>query len=234
MEYSRREMRLSCENSSVNITATVHRTGYTNRTDIPVELCIRAVHQVVGSIHNFLHGPLHIKFAAAPAILTDVSSTSFEAAFSLHDNEFENERWEQQTGRLNETDFDRVYCLSPIQASPRYLTGNAGLLFIPMQNQRPVKITPVHYLSSEARQPAFVDVSDIADLHSMTTEELDLLASIAQPSIKMFEGGRRLPDFYFDRIEQPIFVGDTWLNKVLSVEGQHERDHNMDGSVFKL
>ncbi|KAG1779470.1 hypothetical protein EV702DRAFT_103564 [Suillus placidus] len=283
------------QNSSVNITATVHRMGYTNRTDTPMQLCaflngrninqwqpqefknrshiftqvIRALVPSVqySSTMSFpfnLHPCGEISFAAAPADLTregHISSSSSEPlSLSVHvshdavpdfsayyqklghgldltlhvkpdlsepwERDFEKTQWEKQTAEMDETDFDWVPWLPLIQTRRQYLAGNVGLSFISMQNQRHVQTTPVHYLSNEARQPAFVDVSDIADLRSMTTEERDLLAPIAQPSIKVFEGGRGLPNFYFGRMEQPIYVGDTWLNKVLSAtsRGQRERD----------
>ncbi|KAG2135309.1 hypothetical protein DEU56DRAFT_396632 [Suillus clintonianus] len=298
------------QDSSVNITATVHRTGYTSRTDIPLELCVSStpanewrprelknrsqpgmsyVKALVPSIFSsmdpsrqqsrnfqvFQRPCREIKFVAAPADLTHeghISSTSSEPlslsvqvpqdsahAFSTYyqnlghrviltlrvkpdpsepwENDFEKQVWEQQKHRwcqqtrwMDEADFDWVPWSFPTQDRLRFLYGNADVAFSPMQDQRPVQITPVHYLSNEARQPVFVDVSDIADLRSMTTEERDLLAPIAQPSIKVSEGGE-LPNWYFtpkymimEHMEQPIYVGDTWLNKVLSVvaEGQHE------------
>ncbi|KAG2135299.1 hypothetical protein DEU56DRAFT_981165 [Suillus clintonianus] len=303
------------QDSSVNITATVHRTGYTSRTDIPLQLCASSttanewrprelknrsqpgmsyVKALVPSIISSMNPSMQqsqkfqvfqrpcreIKFVAAPAGLTHeghISSTSSEPlSFSVHvpqgsapafltyyqnlghrvtlnlqvkpdpsepwGNDFEKKRWEQQKQRwrqqtrwMDEADFDWVPWSFPTQHRLRNLNGNADVSFSPMQDQRPVQPTPVHYLSNEARQPAFVDVSDIADLRSMTTEERDLLAPIAQPSIKVSEGGE-LPNWYFtpkymimEHMEQPIYVGDTWLNKVLSVvaEGHHERD--MDG-----
>ncbi|KAG1774437.1 hypothetical protein EV702DRAFT_1240561 [Suillus placidus] len=143
------------------------------------------------------------------------------------EHEFEKERWERQTVGMDETNFDWVPWLSPVQTRRRYLDGHARLPVVSMQNQRPV---PVHYLSDEARQPVFVNVSDIADLRSMTPEERDLLTPFTQPFIRVFAKGEELLNRYFtDCIGQPIYVGDTWLNKVLSVavEGQHESE--MDG-----
>jgi len=50
-----------------------------------------------------------------------------------------------------------------------------------------MRSTPVHYLSDEARQPLFDDVSDIDDLRLMSPEERDRIARLAQPSVKMFD-----------------------------------------------
>ncbi|KAG1720254.1 hypothetical protein EDB19DRAFT_1778147 [Suillus lakei] len=191
---------------------------------------------------------IHVGPDAVQAFSTYYQKLGHRVNLNLHvkpdpsepwEHNFMTDRWEQETGWMDETDFDWVPWSSPIQARRRYLTGNVGLSSIPMQKQRPVQAMPVHYLSNEARQPAFIDVSDIADLRSMTIEERDLLAPIAQPSIKVFESGR-VPSFYFDNMGQPgnpwlnnamgqyIYVGDTWLNKVLpvaaEVEGQHVRD----------
>jgi hypothetical protein len=281
----------SAQNSPVDITATVHRTGYTNRTDLPVELCASLestsewhpqelknrstfmpfIKLLVPSLTPSM-GPSmqrsrdcppfsrsvckEVKFAAAPGNLTregHISSTSSEpVSLSLHvgqdvvrafstyyqklgqrvdlnlhikpdpseqcNREIGIPPWERQAGWMDESDYDWVPWLSPMQTLRQRLTGNTSVSFIPMQNQRPVQTTPVHYLSNEARQPVFVDVSDIADLRSMTSEERDLIAPIAQPSIRVLEGDPGHPDFYFDcNKRQPIYVGDTWLNKVLSV-----------------
>ncbi|KAG2341274.1 hypothetical protein BDR05DRAFT_965775 [Suillus weaverae] len=283
------------QNSSLNIKATVHRTGYTNRTDIPAELCAfpassaewhpqelksrsqtftpflealvpSIVSSMVPSMEQSRRFPVppppshslcrEIKFAVAPSNLTHeghISSTSSEPLslslplghnfvheFSTYyqtlghrvildlrvkpdpsepwEHEFEKERWERQTAGMDETDFDWVPWLSPVQTRRRYLDGHARLPVVPMQNQRPV---PAHYLSDEARQPAFVSVSDIADLRSMTPQERDLLTPFTQPFIRVFAKGEELLNRYFtDCIGQPIYVGDTWLNKVLSVAAE--------------
>ena len=47
--------------------------------------------------------------------------------------------------------------------------------------------TPVHYLSDEARQPLFNDVSDIDGLRLISPEERDHIARLAQPSMKVFD-----------------------------------------------
>ncbi|KAG1720260.1 hypothetical protein EDB19DRAFT_1918100 [Suillus lakei] len=289
------------QNSSVNITATVHRTGYTNRTDIPVEICafsasgiewhsqelqnrsqrfssnIRAlVPSVVYSMqhsglsqpaipHPVPHSPCReVKFAAAPAHLTHESyifSTSSEPLslsfhvkhdavpdFSMYhqklghrinlnlyikpdpsepwDNEFEKTQWEKQIANADE--FDWVPWTPP-QPRRQLLSGYANRLsVITMQKQGPVRSTPVHYLSDKARQPVFVDLSDIADLCLMLPEERDLIAPFLQPSIKVFAKGEELPRRYFNGADMrgPIYVGDTWVKKVLpmAAEGQRERD----------
>jgi hypothetical protein len=63
----------------------------------------------------------------------------------------------------------------------------------------------------------------------MLSEERDLIAPLTQPSIKVFTQGEQLPRRYFtttDKPEYPIYVGDTWVRKVLpmAAEGQRERD----------
>ncbi|KAG1741431.1 uncharacterized protein EDB91DRAFT_1130369 [Suillus paluster] len=276
------------QNSSVNITATVHRSGYTNRTDTPVRLCalptgpstvechshwfIKTLvpsapfmhHPQFAASHALSHSPCkEIKFAAAPADLTHeghITSMSSEPLllslytgqdaipdFStyyrklenrinlrLHvkpdpsepwEHESEKNRWEKQTEDMDESDLDWVPWLSPKQTRITYFEGDANLSIIPMQKCRLMRSTPIHYLSDEARQPTFVKMSDIADLRRMSSEERDLLAPFAQPSIKVFAEGEELPNRYFTamRMGKPIYVGDTWTNKV-AAEGQRERD----------
>ncbi|KAG1741429.1 uncharacterized protein EDB91DRAFT_328571 [Suillus paluster] len=292
------------QNSSENITAVVHRTGYTNRTDTPVKLCvsplsgpgtiewhpqelkhrpkgpfslqfIKALVPSIAPSMQYLpmfggYPPFYqpsctdIKFAAASSDLTHeghISSTSSEPlSLSLHVRDdvvpnfskyyqtlghrfnvnilvkadpsepwkydTEQSQWERQTAGLDETEFDWVPWLPPKQTRHRYLSGDANLSIVSMEKQRPAQSTPVHYLSDEARQPAFVKSSDIADLRLMSPEERDLIAPLAQPSLKVFAEGEELPSRYstVSNMQRPIYVGDTWLHKVLATEGQHERD----------
>ena len=270
--------------SSMNFTVTVHRTGYTNRTDTPAELCASlngldvsewypaelkdrtqpsdpyaySIKELVPS-KQIAHDlrPLscrQINFAAVTEDLTqdgDVSSTSSEPfSLSLHvdrdavpdfstyyhklvhrvsltlrvnpdpsepwDNAFEKEVWEKYTTEVDETDSDWVPW-SFTQTRSRVLTGKLGVSVIPMQKQGFVRSTPIHYLSDEARQPSFVHVSHIDDLRSMSPEERDLIAPLAQPSMKVFAEGEERCGRYFTALDvrQPIYVGDTWTNKVL-------------------
>jgi hypothetical protein len=288
------------QNSSVNFTAVVHRTGYTNRTDIPVELCAFSANGIewhsqdlqnkpqpfspsikvlVPSVDHMQHSGFsqvptphlaprspcrEIKFAAIPAPLTHEShifSTSSEPLSSslyvnhdavpdfstyyqklvhrvnlnLHiapdssepwDNEFEKTLWEKQIADADE--FDWVPWM-PMQTRRRYLSGHANILsVIPIQKQGPVRSTPVHYLSDKARQPVFVDPSDIADLRLMLPEERDLIAPLTQPSTRVFAKGEEVPRRYCTSADMryPIYVGDTWVKKVLpmAAEGQREKD----------
>ncbi|KAG0708012.1 hypothetical protein DFH29DRAFT_562124 [Suillus ampliporus] len=305
--------------SSVNITATVHRTGYTNRTDAPVELCafpsgsstiewypqelknrsqpftpfVKALISSAVPFMGFGFSPFavpfmgfgfspsavpfmgcgvshtvspcrEIKFASPPADLIHeghITSTSSEPlSLSIHvdhyavpdfstyyhklghrvnlglhvkldpsepwEYEFEKKQWEKHTEEMDENDFDWVPWSSSKQARHRYLTGDTSLSVMPMQKQRLAQSTPVHYLSDEARQPTFVKLSDIADLRQMSPEQRDFIAPFAQPSIKVFAKGEELTNRYFTDMQRPIYVGDTWAKKVLSVaaEGQHQRD----------
>ncbi|KAG2135330.1 hypothetical protein DEU56DRAFT_807644 [Suillus clintonianus] len=291
------------QNSSVNITATVHRMGYTNRTDAPMQLCaslngpdvIEWHHQelknrsrLFGRMINalvpfvepsrsppfFPHPCREISFEAAPIDLTCEGriSSSFSKPFSLSvhishnsapdflayycqklgynldlslqvkpdtsepwEQKSEKAQWEKQAAAMDESDFDWVPWLPAIQTRRRFLTGSIGLSVISMQKRCPVRSTPVHYLSDEARQPAFVDVSDIVDLRSMSLEERDLLAPFAQPSIKVFAKGEELNGRYFSAfgMEERIYVGETWANKVLPLTAEGPRkEGTVDHSVF--
>ncbi|KAG1751005.1 hypothetical protein EDD22DRAFT_251081 [Suillus occidentalis] len=291
-------------NSSVNVTAIVHRTGYTNRTDIPVELCaisangvewhsqelqnrpqpfqpiIKAlVPSIVPVQHSQFsqvafparHSPCReIKFAVTPVHLPHeshiFSSSSEPLSLSLYvdydavpdfsmyyqklghrvklnlrvkpdpsepwETEFEKIQWEKQIADADE--FDWVPW-TPIQTRHRYLHCDANIpSVILMQKQGTVRSTPVHYLSDKARQPVFVDSSDIADLRLMLPEERDLIAPLTQPSIKVFSKGEELPHRYSNgnNMQYPIYVGDTWVKKVLptAAEGQREGvivDHSL-------
>jgi hypothetical protein len=146
-------------------------------------------------------------------------------------------QWEKQTADMAEADFDWVpwsQPLSPssfIQDHPRYLTGQVGIFVTPVQEQGSVRSTPVHYLSDEARQPLFIDVSDINDLRLMSPEERDHIAPLAQPSVKVFAEGEEVGGRYFTVLDmhKPIYVGETWAKKVLPViaewHGKDTADH---------
>ncbi|KAG1805356.1 hypothetical protein EV424DRAFT_1330270, partial [Suillus variegatus] len=285
-------------NSSVDFTAIVHRTGYTNRTDIPVELCacltndykwhpqelqnksqpfpsfVRAlVPSIVPGQHSrFSHPPYfpcrEINFAATPASLAHeshiISTSSEPLSLSLYvehddvpdfstyyqklghlvrldlfiapdpsepcEDEFEELQWEKQN--LDADELDWVPWM-PTQTPPLALSGNTNVLsVISMQKQGPVRLMPVHYLSDQARQPVFVDSSDIADLRLMLPEERDLIAPLTHPSIKVFAKGEEIAHRYFTGgdWQYPIYVGDTWVKKVLPMitkdQGEsHTVDH---------
>ncbi|OJA09806.1 hypothetical protein AZE42_10939 [Rhizopogon vesiculosus] len=293
------------QNSSVNMMATVHRTGYTNRTDTPVLLCgfqggpspiewlpqglkdrsqdgsqlAQFTRALVPSKQNspmfqsyppFSSSPCReIKFAAIPVDLTQeghISSTSSEpislsvhvernaipnfstyyqkfeyrTTLNLHikpdpsepwdKNEFQMHPWGTQSAEMDETDFDWVPWSPVTQTRRVFHQGRVNLSVIPVQQQGHLLFTPVHYLSDEAREPVFVQFSDIADLRLMSPEERDAIAPLAQTSIKVFSKGEELRLRYFtsrDMRQQPIYVGDTWVNKVLSVaaEGRDNMDH---------
>jgi hypothetical protein len=278
----------------VNFTAIVHRTGYTNRTDIPVELCafsangirwhsqelqnrsqpfgppIKALVPSVVHVqhsrsshvitpHPVRHSPCReIKFAATPAPLTHESqilSTSSEPLslslymnhdavpdFSTYYQKLEHpvnlnlhiapdpsEPWDNGKQIADADELDWVPWMPPTQPRRRFLYGNANVLsVIPMQKEGPVRSTPIHYLSDKARQPVFVDPSDIADLRLMLPEERDLMAPLMQPSIRVFAKGEEVPRRYCTSADMryPIYVGDTWVKKVLpmAAERQHEKD----------
>jgi hypothetical protein len=143
--------------------------------------------------------------------------------------EWEAEYWENVD--MDETDFDWVPWSPSIpmtrtqRPQPRSFIGKVDLSVLPKQKQGPVRLPPVHYLSDEARQPLFVDVSDINDLRClMSPDERNLIAPLAQPFIKVFAEGEELGCRYFTAFDwqKPIYVGETWANKVLPVlaEGQ--------------
>lgn len=283
--------------------AIVHRTGYTNRTDIPVELCafpgspsptewhsqelkdrtsssIQFVQALVPSkqYSPMIPGPGFpprnsrpcgkIDFAI-PVDLTGeghISSTSSEPIslslyvghnvvpdFSTYYQKLKNlvqlnlavkpdplepkdgcERmpWNHETADMDESDYDWVPW-SPTRMMSVSYQGNTSISVVPMQRQglHP-QPTPVHYLSEEARQPAFVAPSDIADLRSMSPEERDLMAPLAQPYTKVFAKGEELRNRYFARGPgdmQQIYVGDTWVSKVVA-ESQRKMS-NMEHSL---
>jgi hypothetical protein len=106
------------------------------------------------------------------------------------DNAFKKEVWEKHITEVDKTDYDWVPW-SFTRTHSRVLTGKLGVSVIPVQKQGLVRSMPIHYLSDEARQPLFVRVSDIYDLRSMSPEERDLIAPLAQPSMKVFAEGRR-------------------------------------------
>jgi hypothetical protein len=147
----------------------------------------------------------------------------------LWDNELERIQWEKRIAVMGADELDWVPWMPPTQARRRSLSGNANSLsVIPMQKQEPVRSTPIHYLSDKARQPVFVHPSEIADLRLMLPEERDLIAPLTRPSIKVIDKGEEVPRRYFTSadVRYPIYVGDTWVRKVLpmAVEGQHEKD----------
>jgi hypothetical protein len=184
---------------------------------------------------------LYADFSAIPDFSTYYQKLSHQVMFRLlvkpdpsvqWENQFEKQQWEWQAEQrekhnvdMDETDFDWVPWSFSIpmtrtqQPPPRSFIGKVDLPIFPKQKQGPVRPTPVHYLSDEARQPLFVDVSDIDDLRLMAPDERDLIAPLAQPFIKVFAEGEELGCRYFTAFEtqKPIYVGETWANKVLPV-----------------
>ncbi|KAG1859522.1 hypothetical protein DFJ58DRAFT_726244 [Suillus subalutaceus] len=243
------------QNSSMKFTAIVHRTGYTNRTETPVQLCAFSANDIewhseelqnlsrpsLPSIIGHWSLPLpQIKFVATPALLTDeghiFSASSEPLSLSLYmgpdgvpdfstyyqklghhvnlklhiapdpsepwDNEFEKKQWEMQKKQwerqiakvdMDADELDWVPWMPPTQIRRRSLSGDANVLsVIPMQKkQGPVRSTPVHYLSDNARQPVFVDSSDIADLRLMLPEERDLIAPAYAAGYQGFCQGKK-------------------------------------------
>jgi hypothetical protein len=184
--------------------------------------------------------PLHVERSVVPDFSTYYSKLENRALLNLKirpdpsepwDNEFERKRWEKQAAGMDESDFDWVPWM-PLTHERRVLyQGNTSISVIPMhwQQREHLRSTPVHYLSDEARQPVFVNFPDIAVLRLMSPEERDLTAPLAQPYTKVFAKGEELYNRYFtsrtfDMQEQPIYVGDTWINKVLSVTAEGQRD----------
>ncbi|KAG2752878.1 hypothetical protein P692DRAFT_20871405 [Suillus brevipes Sb2] len=284
------------QNSFMNVTAIVHRTGYTNRTDIPVQLCASSANRIewhsqelqnrqsfppfVRALASYVpmqhpqfsqvpHPAYHfpcrgINFAASPAHLpheSHISSASSEPLslsfriehdafpyFSMYyqklgqdvklnlqikpdpsepicETEFEKIQREKQIADADEIDWVPWVPFKPMRGTHRTLSGDTNVLsVIPTQKQGAVRSTPVHYLSDKARQPVFVDLSDIAGLRLMLPEERDLIAPLTQSSIKVFAKGEELPRRY--STGNPIYVGDTWAKKVLpmAAEGQREGD----------
>ena len=287
------------------IVATVHRTGYTNRTDTPAELCayfeqdaiewypqelqnrskpttqnIRALVPSMQSADTYPSPCQKIKFAETATNLIQegrISSTSsepltlsfhvgrssvpdfstyyqklghhvrlnlhikpdpsdpWEDPFAKQQWERQFEHWERQIAEMDEIDFEWVPWSPPPSILPKthhlFRSANVGIFVTPVQTQGPMRSTPVHYLSDEARQPSFVDVSDIDDLRLMSSEERDLIAPLAQPSIKVFPDGEQRGGRYFhaSSMHKPIYVGETWAKKVSSVvaegHGKDTADH---------
>ncbi|KAG2046019.1 hypothetical protein BDR06DRAFT_1039890 [Suillus hirtellus] len=247
-------------NSSMNFTAIVHRTGYTNRTDVPVDLCAFLVNDIewhsqklqnksqtfkqfvkalVPSIIHVEHSrssqvatphPVpgspcrEINFAAIPASLAHeshiIATSSEPLSLSLH----------KLGHRINL----KLY-ISPDPSEPHdneKLPMRMNLIGCPKGRQprpvaEPFPATPVY-----SRQPVLVDSSDIADLRLMLPEERDLFAPLRHSSIKVFAKGEEIPHRYLTGadIRYPIYVGDTWVKKVLPMttkdQGEsHAVDH---------
>jgi hypothetical protein len=183
---------------------------------------------------------LYVERSVVPDFSTYYSKLENRALLNLQiksdpsepwDNEFERKRWQKQAAGMDESDFDWVPWLPLTHERRVFSQGNTSISVIPMhwQQQGHMRSTPVHYLSDEARQPVFVDFSDIAVLRLMSPEERDLTAPLAQPHTKVFAKGEELYNRYFtshmgDMQDQPIYVGDTWINKVLSVTAEGQRD----------
>jgi len=69
----------------------------------------------------------------------------------------------------------------------------------------------VHCLSDEARQLAFVNMSDLADLHSMTPAERKIITPFTSPFIRVSAKGEELSSRCLNRNALSV-----------SVEEQHE------------
>ena len=201
-----------------------------------------------GYISSTFSEPLSLSFYVNRNIAPDFSSYYLKLGHHLNLNlhielgssvpwmdESEKQRWERGRERWEsqQMDIDWVPWPRSIMGSPpprlQFLAGQTDISVVPTQKQGPVRSTPVHYLSDEARQPLFFDLSDIDSLRLMSLEERDLIAPIAQPSLKVFDDAKKLGNMYF-HIQRPIYVGDTWANKVLPTIVDGHRADGVDHS----
>jgi hypothetical protein len=196
--------------------------------------------------------PLYVDRGTIPDFSTYYRKFGHHVRLDLHvkpdpsepwENEFEKQEWERKTedsarqiAEMDGIDFDWVpWSRPPSNFTPtryRFLTGEVGIVVTPVQQEghQAVRATPVHYLSDEARQPLFVDVSDIDGVRLMSLEERDLMAPLAQPSLKVFAEGEELGSGYFTGpdMQTPIYVGETWAKKVMAVVAERHGTDTVD------
>ncbi|KAH7919071.1 hypothetical protein BV22DRAFT_1134108 [Leucogyrophana mollusca] len=94
--------------------------------------------------------------------------------------------------------------------------------------------TPTHYLSTDARTPVFVDPSEIQDLLKLTREERNIRAPIVTPVVKVVSKGEEKIRRYFSTndLRYPIYVGETWVKKVLAhLQRDSGRKDNHEGAL---
>ncbi|OJA10099.1 hypothetical protein AZE42_07534 [Rhizopogon vesiculosus] len=144
------------------------------------------------------------------------------------------ESLERQIAEMDGIDFEWVPWSRPpssiTQTRSRFLVGKIDISVTPVRIQGPMRSTPVHYLSDEARQPSFMDVSDIDDLRLISPEEHGLMAPLAQPSLKVFVEGEELDSGYFTGLDMqtPIYVGETWAKKSMAVVAERHGTDTVD------
>ncbi|KAH7916555.1 hypothetical protein BJ138DRAFT_1052409 [Hygrophoropsis aurantiaca] len=89
-------------------------------------------------------------------------------------------------------------------------------------------VTPVHYLSTDARTPIFVDDAAVSKLRARSRAERNLLAPLANQQTKVTAKGDEKLTRYFSGYNwrEPIYVGETWVKKVLpSLERNAAEEH---------
>ncbi|KAH7931265.1 hypothetical protein BV22DRAFT_8466 [Leucogyrophana mollusca] len=104
------------------------------------------------------------------------------------------------------------------------LIGDINVTIIP-QLHSSSGIAPIHHMSDDARSPIFVDPSTVDDLRALLPEERDRQAPLSRPQFKVFaQGDEAINRYYVAQAldhRLPIYVGETWENKVLP-HMQHE------------
>ncbi|EGO03425.1 hypothetical protein SERLA73DRAFT_158078 [Serpula lacrymans var. lacrymans S7.3] len=86
-------------------------------------------------------------------------------------------------------------------------------------------ITPVHYLSEDARTPVFVDESAINGLLAESTVQRDSMAPLAQPRMCERKGGTEVSSGYYPEGSFPIYVGWTWSKKLNKDQKKNREAH---------
>ncbi|KAH7916551.1 hypothetical protein BJ138DRAFT_995536, partial [Hygrophoropsis aurantiaca] len=93
----------------------------------------------------------------------------------------------------------------------------------------PFTVAPAHYLSIDARTPIFVDPSTVPDWLSRSREERNLCAPLANHQTKVTaKGDEKIIRYFSGRgLNEPIYVGETWVKKVLpSLERSLAHEHS--------
>ncbi|KAH7924499.1 hypothetical protein BV22DRAFT_1129798 [Leucogyrophana mollusca] len=142
---------------------------------------------------------------------------------------------EVPVGKVDDEQYDWVPWAKPdnLRRRLRMLRGCVDISVV-LETPSAVAVTPPHYLSADARTPTFVDHSTIPDLLAETREERNLRAPLASHQIKVIPKGEEVILRYFSghQWRYPIYVGETWVKKVLPRLERNLEGKDTRGSAF--
>ncbi|KAF9226272.1 hypothetical protein BS17DRAFT_776967 [Gyrodon lividus] len=119
--------------------------------------------------------------------------------------------------RLNTDDeYEWTPFTKDIEVSGNIFLGNVNLPLGSHPSISAAQQLPVHYLSSDARTPIFVNLTVVDELRALTVEQRDAMAPISLPRVAIVPEGEEVMDSYFGLGPKYVtYVGETWAKKVM-------------------